>query len=208
MDAVKARERVLVIPEARFHAAGLFRGFRPFADEYLRTLLQPAYFSYRPRGEVETDPSFKQLIPYIVLRCQGEIFHYTRGSSGAEKRLQALRSIGIGGHISAEDVPADSRDPYRAGMQRELSEELEVRSPYREHILGFIYDDSNSVGQVHLGVVHLLELEEPLAWPRETAIDEAGFAPLAELLRHREQFETWSQLVMDALSVPPVFLPV
>jgi predicted NUDIX family phosphoesterase len=200
MDPAKANERVLVIPEAQFRVAGFFRGFRPFAEAYLQALLDPAHFSYRARGEVETDPSFKQLIPYIVLRCGGEVFHYIRGSSGAEKRLQALRSVGLGGHISADDVPAEVGDPYRAGMQRELNEELEVRSSYRESVLGFIYDDSNPVGQVHLGVVHLLELEEPLAWPREAAIDEAGFADLTELLRHRDQFETWSQLVLDELA--------
>jgi predicted NUDIX family phosphoesterase len=200
MDPAKARECVLVIPEAQFRAAGFFRGFRPFADDYLRALLNSAHLAYRARGEVESDPSFKQLIPYIVLRSGGEVFHYTRGLSGAEKRLQTLRSVGIGGHISADDVPADSGDPYRVGMQRELNEELEVRTPFRENVLGFIYDDSNPVGQVHLGVVHLLELEDPLAWPREAAIDEAGFASLAELLRHRDQFETWSQLVLDELA--------
>lgn len=198
MDAEKAREHVLVIPESRFREAGIFHGFRPYSADYLATLLEPRYLSYRPRGEVETDPTFKQLIPYIVLRCRNEIFHYTRGSGGGEKRLQSLRSIGIGGHISHEDGPL-AADPYRAGMMRELAEEVRIDSPYRERCIGFIYDATTPVGEVHLGVVHLLELEEPLAWPREIAIDEAGFAPLAELLRHREEFETWSRFAMEEL---------
>ncbi len=199
MDEAKARERVLVIPATRFEAAGVFHGFRSFSETYLRALLDPRYFSFRPRGEVESDPSFKQLIPYVVLRCRGEIFHYTRGSAGTETRLQALRSIGIGGHISEEDaMPA--ADPYRAGMLRELNEEVEIDSPYTEHCLGFIYDGSTPVGKVHLGVVHLIDLEEPLAWPREEAIDDAGFAPLAELMRHRDEFETWSQFALEELA--------
>jgi predicted NUDIX family phosphoesterase len=194
----KANERVLVIPESRFREAGLFHGFRPFSPAFLTTILDPHFLSYRPRGDVETDPSFKQLIPYIVLRCRGEIFHYTRGSAGGEKRLQALRSIGIGGHISHEDGSITD-DPYRTGMRRELDEELEIDSPYQERCLGFIYDGTSPVGEVHLGIVHLLELEEPLARPLESAIAAAGFAPLNELRQRRDEFETWSQFAIEAI---------
>lgn len=199
MDEAKAQERVLVIPEARFREAGVFQGFRPYAAEYLAAILDRRHLSFRPRGEVETDPSFKQLIPYVVLRCRDEVFHYMRGSAGAEKRLQAQRSIGIGGHISRQDGPPDD-DPYRRGLERELNEETEISSPYRERVLGFIYDGTTPVGQVHLGVVHLLDLEEALAWPREAGIEDAGFAPLRQLLRSREDFETWSQFVMAELA--------
>lgn len=66
-------------------------------------------------------------------------------------------------------------------------------------MLGFIYDGRSAVGEVHLGIVHLLELEEPLVWPREAAIDEAGFLPMDSLLRHRDEFETWSQFVLEAM---------
>ncbi|MCE9532158.1 MAG: phosphoesterase [Planctomycetes bacterium] len=198
MDADKARELVLVIPEQRFREAGFFTGFRAFDPNYLAILLDPAYLSYRPRGEVETDPSFKQLIPYVVLCCRGEIFHYKRGSSGGEKRLQALRSVGIGGHINPEDGPASS-EPYRAGMIRELNEEVAIPSAYSEMCIGFIFDPSTPVGEVHLGVVHQFEVESPSARPRESAIAEAGFAPLSELLTSRSQFETWSQLTLDEL---------
>jgi predicted NUDIX family phosphoesterase len=199
MQKDKAAEEVLVVPEARFNAAGEFHGFRPYSEDYARQLLASAYLSYRPRGEVETDPSFKQLIPYVVLRCAGELFHYSRGSTGGEERLRSLRSVGIGGHISFEDGAATS-DPYRAGMLRELNEEVEIQSRWTESYLGFIYDGRTPVGEVHIGIVHLLNLEEPLVWPREAAIDEAGFASLTDLLRHRDEFETWSQFVLEELS--------
>ncbi len=202
MNPVKATERVLVIPESRFKAAGAFTGFRTYAADYLATLLEPAFLSYRPRGEVETDPSFKQLIPYIVLRCRGQVFHYTRGGSGTEKRLQALRSVGIGGHISHEDG-APAADPYRTGMLRELTEEVTIDVHYREHCLGFIYDPSTPVGEVHLGIVHVLDLADATAQAREDAIASAGFAPLADLLQCRDQFETWSQLALDELAATP-----
>lgn len=196
MDADKAAEEVLVVPAERLAIAGSFHGFRPASDDFRRLLLDPAYLSYRPRGEVETDPSFKQLIPYVVLRCAGEVFQYTRGASGTEARLRALRSVGLGGHITREDGPP-AADPYRAGMLRELAEEVEIQGPWTERPFGFIYDDRTPVGEVHVGIVHLIELEEPLVWPREAAIDEAGFAPVRDLLRHRDQFETWSQFVLE-----------
>jgi len=199
MDDAKAHERVLVIPETRFVEAGAFHGFMPFSSQYMKTILEPKFLSYRPRGEVETDPSFKQLIPYVVLHWQGELFHYTRGNSGTETRLETLRSIGVGGHISLEDGPT-SADPYRNGMMRELNEEIEIGCLYREKCLGFIYDGRLPVGQVHLGIVHLLELEQPKARPREAAIAESGFAPLAELRQERAAFETWSQFVLEEMS--------
>jgi len=199
MDTEKAAEKVLCIPAAQFQAAGEFHGFRPFDEAYRDQLLTPGWMSFRARGEVETDPSFKQLIPYVVLRCNGELFHYTRGTSGTEARLRALRSIGLGGHISLEDGSI-AADPYRTGMLRELSEEVEIQSSWTERPLGFIYDGRSAVGEVHLGIVHLLELQEPLVWPRESAIDEAGFLSLSELLRNRDEFETWSQFVLERLA--------
>ncbi len=199
MDPAKANERVLVIPESRFLAAGAFTGFRAHDAAYMAALLEPSFLSYRPRGLVESDPTFKQLIPYIVLRCASQVFQYTRGRSGTETRLQALRSIGIGGHISAEDA-AGASDPYRTGMLREIAEEVEIATPYRERCLGFIYDPSLAVGEVHLGIVHLFDLEEPSARPREDALHQAGFVLLTDLAQKRSEFETWSQLVLDQIS--------
>jgi predicted NUDIX family phosphoesterase len=195
----KSAEEVLVVPAERLVAACDFHGFRPFSEDVRQLLLDPAHLSYRTRAEAETDPSFKQLIPYVVLRCAGELFHYTRGSTGTETRLRALRSIGLGGHITHEDG-APTADPYRAGMLRELNEEVEIQGPWTEQPFGFIYDGRTPVGEVHVGIVHLIDLEEPLAWPREAAIDEAGFAPLRDLLRKRDEFESWSQLVLEELS--------
>lgn len=195
----RSKEEVLVVPADRLTAAGEFHGFRPADESFRRMLLDPAFLAYRPRAEVETDPSYKQLIPYVVIRCGAEVFHYTRGATGTETRLQALRSVGLGGHIAREDG-APAADPYRAGMQRELNEEVEIRGRRTEQPFGFIYDARTPVGQVHIGIVHLIDVEEPLVWPREAAIDEAGFAPLRDLLRHRDEFERWSQFVLEELA--------
>ncbi len=190
-------ERVLVIPTERFRLAGYFHGFRPTDEAYLAEILDPAAFCFRPRYEVETDPSFKQLIPYVVLKCGKLLFHYRRGSAGTEKRLEALRSIGIGGHISEADA-AGSGNPYTNGIIRELQEEVKLDCHFLQKCIGFINDDRTPVGSVHLGVVHLYELESPSASSREDALADAGFAEWRELVRDVDQFETWSQFVLES----------
>ncbi|MBA4066121.1 MAG: phosphoesterase [Isosphaera sp.] len=193
-----ADERVLVIPAERLRAAGDFHGFRPADDAFRAALLDPVGFEFRPRSEVETDPTFLQLIPYVVLTWRGDVFHYFRGAAGTETRLRSLRSVGIGGHISEDDAAGD--DAYRSGMMRELSEEVAIGCGWAETFLGFIHDPRTPVGRVHLGVVHRFELEAPAVRPLEAAIADPGFAPVAELTAQAAEFETWSQFVLAELA--------
>jgi len=192
----KSTERVLVLPTARFHALGVFQGFSPRVGDYLPALLDSSHLRYLPRGQAETDPTFKQLIPYVVLRWRDQIFSYRRGRVGSEQRLHSLRSLGIGGHIRAEDGEA-SADPYRTGMLREIEEEVFLETTFVERALGLINDDRTPVGQVHLGIVHLFDLAEPKVRHRDEALAESGFATLAQLRRQRGEFETWSQFLLE-----------
>ncbi len=191
-------EHVLVVPTELFHEVGHFQGFQPRAEPYLQTLLDPAYTSYRPRDAVEEDPSFKQLIPYCIFRHDGKLFHYTRGKAQGEGRLHSKRSIGIGGHISSEDHTGCSA-VYQEAMRREISEEVFLESDYTERCLGLINDDETEVGRVHLGIVHVFDLEAPKVRPREQSIMETGFAQPSELAREIERFETWSQICLKFL---------
>ena len=191
-------ERVLCIPAAHFRSVGAFEGFRPADERYREGLLDGSQYRFLPRSECETDPVWLQLIPYVVLMCGPQVFHYRRGASGTEARLRALRSIGIGGHISEADASGGT-DPYLTGMHREVSEEVSHAAVIHESWLGFIFDPRTPVGTVHLGVVHLWEMVEPTASPKESALVETGFAPLSESIGQREQFETWSQFVFAVL---------
>jgi len=178
----------------------MFQGFTPHAEHYLAELLVPELMDYRPRSQVETDPSLKQLIPYVVFRCQDEVFCYTRGKSQGESRLHSLRSLGVGGHVSREDAGGErTRLAYESALARELAEEVSIRSPGTIRLVGLINDDSTAVGQVHLGVVHLYELERPEVWPREEGLAESGFVKVAAVRDSREDFETWSRICIDAL---------
>jgi predicted NUDIX family phosphoesterase len=160
---------------------------------------------YRPRGKMEQDPSFKQLIPYVLFRWiddEGKIhlFEYQRGGGMGESRLHAKRSVGVGGHISSLDAAAGrSQHVYREGMRRELDEEVIVDTPYDETVAGLINDDQTEVGQVHLGVVHLFDVRQPHVRPREAEVLDAGFRPVDDILGRLDQFESWSAIVVRAL---------
>lgn len=191
-------ERVLVIPAAVLQAAGTFDGLSTRIEYYRPRLLDPAHFTFRPRDMVESDPSWKQIVPYAILRCADQLFHYTRGKRGGETRLLALRSIGVGGHICDEDRSLFG-DLVKEGMMRELLEEVAINGDFEESCLGFINDDSTDVGRVHLGVVYVLDLASPHVSPREQALTQAGFAPIPTLKSEREAFESWSQFILDEL---------
>lgn len=193
-------ERVLVVPAAEFDRLGRFQGFSGEAERYLGRLLVPELARFRPRSEVEDDPGFKQIIPYVVFRAGDAVFCYTRGKSQGEARLHRLRSIGVGGHVA--EVDADGRatlDAYEIALRRELDEEVHVRSDGSIRRVGLINDDSNPVGRVHLGVVHVYDLLSPAVTPREDGLSGAEFLPTARVRDLRPQFETWSQICIDAL---------
>jgi predicted NUDIX family phosphoesterase len=196
----KVDERVLVVPSAELDRLGRFQGFSAEAERYIRTLLVPELMQYRPRSEVEDDPGWKQIIPYVVFRSADAVFCYTRGKSQGEARLHRLRSLGVGGHVSEEDAQGGkSLDSYESAMRRELDEEVDVASGGRIHRVGLINDDSTPVGQVHLGVVHLYELEQPQVTAREEGLAEAGFLPLSNVLTIQHEFETWSQICIASV---------
>lgn len=194
-------EEVLVVPAQLLDELGPFSGFTTAIDRYLPALLNRSNQSFRPRSLVETDPSFKQLIPYIILECNNELgtrlFRYTRGKGQGESRLHALQSIGIGGHISVEDSQGD--DWYRTGMQRELTEEVDIGCSGNDRIVGLIYDDTTEVGRVHLGVVHIMQLSSCKVQPRENHLLQSGFQHVDNIKSELRSLETWSQLCIQSL---------
>lgn len=197
---MKHDERVLVVPSAQLDLLGRFQGFSPDADRYIAGLLVPEFMDYRPRSEVEEDPGYKQIIPYVVFRSGGGVFCYTRGKSQGEARLHRLRSLGVGGHVSIDDAGGGrSLDAYESALGRELDEEVAITSAGRIRRVGLINDDSTPVGRVHLGVVHLYELDEPGVAAREDGLADAGFLDLDTIRQLRGEFETWSQICIDAL---------
>ncbi len=212
-DRMAKEEQVLVVERQVFDALGAFRGLQFDVDRYLDRLFAPGGPRFMARPLAERDPNYKQLIPYVLMMCPDgrgpsapgdRYLTYVRGKRAGETRLVGNRSIGIGGHINPADdaVPLfrnDFRDAYQAAVEREVAEEVAVETGHRDHVVALLNDDSNEVGQVHLGVVHCWVLDEPQVSRREQMITQMEFMTLDGLRAVRDQMETWSQLCLDAL---------
>jgi predicted NUDIX family phosphoesterase len=193
-------EQVLVVRRSFFNEIGSFQGLCAAVDDYLPKFLLKENNFFSPRSTAEDDPSLKQIIPYAVFMHGEKILHYTRGAKSGEKRLVAKASIGIGGHINDTDESMHfDQSTYHNAVRREISEELRLGGSFTERAVALINDDSTEVGSVHLGVVHIVDLENDDVSAGEKAIAELGFATREELLARREVFETWSQIVLDSL---------
>jgi len=199
-------ESVLAVPATAIDRLGRFDGFS--ADRRYFAALAASRFV--DRAEAEEDESFRQIIPYVVLRSRGRIFSYARTARGGERRLHGRRSIGVGGHVNPADLPgglaglAAAPEPgLIAAARRELAEETVLAARAELGWLGFIRDDAAPVARVHFGVVFAAELADELAGlSDEGKMAEARFVGLAELLRDRESYEGWSRLVIEHLAGP------
>ena len=195
-------EEILVVPRSLFDELGSFQGLTTDTDRYISTLLDPSNNFFMDRETAEDDPSHKQIIPYSLFRYRGSYLHYIRGKAGGESRLHAQGSLGIGGHINPVDERADplGRATYMAGVAREIDEELALPSQPEQQIVALLNDDSNAVGRVHLGFVHLFDLESEEAQAREDALSELQFKSTADLRGPLyDTLESWSRFCVDAM---------
>lgn len=198
-------EYILVFKTEILKELGYFQGINSDVNKYLDAILNPANNIFKPRKEVENIPAFKQIIPYVILKCGDLVFRYTRGKYLSEKRLEKKFSIGIGGHIRQEDENLFSLQTsiYDETIEREVNEEVNILTQYKNQRVGLINDDSNEVGRVHFGIVHIFDLEEPLVKKKETSITECKFLPTQNLKRNFTKYETWSQLCITELLLYP-----
>lgn len=196
-------ELVLVVERKVFDAVKSFQGISLDVDPYLDAFFTPDTLRFIPRGQAENDPTFKQIIPYVIMAYDDTYFTYVRGKRATEKRLVGHRSIGVGGHINPiDDMPlfsADRRDAYYSAMQREVAEEVQLDAAYTDNVVAILNDDSTEVGRVHLGIVHLWQLDRPAVQKREQMITQFGFFSPSELQSTRDSLESWSQLCLDNL---------
>ena len=160
-------------------------------DEVLDVILDAHFFIDRPTAEIS--PQYKQIIPYVLIRHDQSYYLLQRTQKQTEARLHHKLSLGIGGHINP-DTP-DLLD----GLHKELEEEVHVAGDYDLTFAGILNDDTTDVGSVHLGAVYVLDAHDANVTVRETDKMTGRWCPASELPALREQMETWSQIVFDAL---------
>jgi len=194
-------ENVLVVRRSLFDQLGSFHGLNFEPRKYLDAILSRGNNFFLSRKQAESDPGHKQIIPYVLLACGNKVLHYVRGKKAGEQRLVAKGSIGIGGHMNEGDESLFALDEaaYRAGVEREVGEEIKIDSAFEDRIVALLNDDTTEVGRVHLGIVHVFKLREPNVEKREAMITNLAFLDQEELIARREALETWSQICLDSL---------
>lgn len=196
-------EEVLVVK-----AASLTPNLNEFSDGFLEFpkqemvdgLVNDAF--YMDRAAAEVDPTHKQLIPYCLLLNKNnleEAFAYQRTKMAGETRLHGKWSVGIGGHINpCDEDSSDNR--YFAGLKRELKEEIgyDLHCPTCAPIVGLLYDDSNEVGQVHLGVIHAIKVAPDTVKSDDPSISHGRFINMKDLKSF--DLENWSKILINKIN--------
>jgi len=154
-------EETLVVKRNILFKDKYFEGFLHVNEhDFIPTILKN--FEYHLKGnELENKSALQQIIPYvwIVNPKEKKVFAYKRASEKqnySETRLMNKWSCGIGGHIDR----GDSDDPVQNAMMRELMEEVSMVKYPKPKVVGYLNDDSDSVGKVHFGVVAIAETIE------------------------------------------------
>lgn len=188
----KNEEQILVVKREHILPKPV-HGFVPISkfNKNLEKALQ--HIEVKRRGDMEEDPTYKQLISYVVVKNdKDEVLVYTRLKGGGESRLHGQSSIGVGGHMN----PSGSLEGDQLLLEntyRELDEEIGVK-PEQLGLIGVINDDTNPVGEVHFGLVYLADIGSQTIHITETDTLKVEFVKTFE----NREYETWSQLIIDA----------
>ena len=183
-----------VFPDKEWH--GLTERGLEGAQQVLR---ERSFFM--PRGDVEHDPCYLQIIPYVIFRHRDRYLLTRRLQASTEKRLRQLYSLGVGGHINPGDL--EGGDPINDGLRREWEEEVDYSGTFEARLLGLLNDDSAPVSRVHLGIVFLVDGSTPEITIRESEKLSGELLTLDEMRMYYLEMESWSQIVYDRLTSGP-----
>ena len=162
-----------------------------------------SYGIFEHRNLLEEDPSRKQIIPYAVICCNDEVFLFHRTKKQTESRLHNLYSLGVGGHMNPYGNRIDIAY-MRHELEREMSEEVLVHNDcHIEELVpvGFINDDTNEVGKVHLGVLYRIVLNNKSIEINEKDKMTGEWVKISELKDYYPHMESWSKIYVDLLEI-------
>lgn len=193
-------ELVLVVPTrdviTRLGNGDGWLGIRPGDEDDVARLIRTRG-AFRPRSAMEADETWKQVIPYPVLRDGDAWFLMRRTRAGGDARLHDRWSIGVGGHVNPED--GANEGDLRAALRREWLEELAVDFVPDFRFVGLLNDDTTPVGRVHLGLVYEADAGGRRVAIRETEKLSGSFVPAARVAEVADDLETWSHLAFEFL---------
>lgn len=189
----KMQEDILVVPRVALNGL-LQHGVTAASMGQVATIIGQNKL-FKPRFLMETDPTYKQVIPYLVFTCNDKLFLMQRKETASEQRLKGKYSLGIGGHIRQEDMTSDSLFDW---AQREFHEEVNYTGRLQIEAIGLLNDDTDEVGNVHVGYVLLLrgDLENITI---RSELKSGQLLTYDECQNYYAHMETWSQMVFSYL---------
>ncbi len=189
-------EQVFVVPRAAIPGGCDWYGLRTDVPGDAIAALE-RLGRYGPRVEMERDRSFKQIIPYLVLRDGRRWFLMQRTEAGGDARLHGRYSIGVGGHLNPGD------DGVLGGLRREWGEEVIADFVPDFRLVALLNDDTTDVGAVHLGAVYVADATGRSVSIRETDKLTGRFVDTATVAAVAGRLETWSRLIFESLTSMP-----
>lgn len=194
----KMKEEVLCIKSDLLFKNGRWDGLKKDGlDELYQVLLTDSEF--KVRGELEEDPSYKQIIPQVVLRYEDRYFLHKQANAN-EERLNSLCPLFLGGHVEEFDMDS-SEDLIQTALKRELAEEAVINSTIiKKEFLGLIYlEDDNPVNHVHVGLMYIFDLDGDDVKIKEEGLENIGFVDVQYLKNNIDNLTYWSKLVVDQI---------
>lgn len=165
----------------------------------LNNIFKKAFFMKREKAE--HDENYKQIIPYTIFQNTNENYLLVkRTKNQSEKRLHNKLSIGIGGHINPIDKGLTEEMTFLNALNRENNEELDIDKLINIEYKGIIYDKSNSVSRVHLGILFKATVNNAKIKEKENFLSEWLDSDSLKDLKD-ENFETWSKIALKSLGV-------
>lgn len=191
----KEDEKILVVSNKILFAQTKIKGLQKVDFNYYQKLIQDNK-EFLWRSQMETNPNYKQIIPYLIFNFEDKYFLMQRKSNANEVRLQNKYSLGIGGHIREKDINSFNIAEW---AKREFAEEVEYAGNLEIKPIGILNDDSNDVGKVHTGFVFLLKGDSNQI-KVISELKSGTLLTLKELSAYYKNMENWSKLVFDLLN--------
>jgi len=199
----KDDEQILVVksdtlfkdPPRLDEAGGKWQGLKTDNLDYYVDLIK-TNSEFKRRGDMEDDPSYQQIIPYILFNYEDKYFLYNYLAKAGEQRLINDPILGVGGHINIEDIKGES-DVLEAGRDREWDEEVAFNGKLDKKLVGILNDDRRPVEAVHLGMIYIFTGDNPHLTIKESDKMAGELVDLKELKEKLKGTEGWAPLIYN-----------
>lgn len=193
-EAEAEDEWIAGVPRKVLFEGKYWTGFEKSNEKEMFELISK-HLDFKPRSEeLEKDETFKQVIPYFLVKKGGKYFTSVRKSKGGDARAHGFRLIGFGGHLRKEDIKGEMRE----WLIREFEEEIKADKITNISFMGIVNDDSDAVGgigKVHFGLVFIVDVNGDVNINEEEKFEDGTFMSPKELKEKSHEMESWSELV-------------